>query len=66
MENNNIHLHITTVVKGKILIPKAIRSALNISDGDYILITISGDSFCCRKVEKDRLKLLLSSENDKK
>ena len=66
MENNNTHLHITTVVKGKILIPKTVRSALNINDGDYILITMQEDHFSCRKITKDRLKMLLDTENVQK
>jgi len=63
MENN---LHITTVVKGKISIPKAIRSALNINDGDYILITMEQDYFSCRKINKDKLRILLDTENVQK
>jgi len=60
MENN---VYITTVSKGKILIPKSIRQELNINDGDYILITMQEDHFSCRKITKDRLKMLLDTEN---
>jgi len=60
MENN---VYITAVVKGKISIPKTIRQELNINDGDYILITMQEDHFSCRKITKDRLKMLLDTEN---
>lgn len=64
MENN---LHITTVVKGKISIPKTVRLKLNIKDGDYILITLSENYFSCRKVDRDKLKMLLDTvENGEK
>jgi len=63
MENN---VYITTVSKGKILIPKSIRQELNINDGDYILITMQEDHFSCRKITKDRLKMLLDTENVQK
>ena len=63
MENN---VYITAVVKGKISIPKTIRQELNINDGDYILITTQEDHFSCRKITKDRLKMLLDTENVQK
>jgi len=63
MENN---VYITAVVKGKISIPKTIRQELNINDGDYILITMQEDHFSCRKITKDRLKMLLDTENVQK
>jgi AbrB family looped-hinge helix DNA binding protein len=45
--------------KGQVTIPKDIREALDVSEGDKVIFQADGDTVTLRKVQKDKLSEIL-------
>lgn len=45
--------------KGQVTIPKDIRKALDVSEGDKVIFQADGDTVTLRKVQKDKLSEIL-------
>ena len=49
---------LSTFAKGRLSVPSKIVKKLNISDGDYFIISVDGEKLIFRKINQEDLKKL--------